>query len=135
MKENINDMAPPRRSMSRLADLPHLPAGEHPWITHRMRIFVHRMACAGTPLFSGMAAPTVYRAHPPVDRELMNNILINCDPSANSAGTGNITRGMLQGRGGELAICYGGPAQDVSNFELEQAKLELTGDQRQEDNG
>jgi hypothetical protein len=65
----------------------------------------------------------------------MNNLLMNCEPSANSAGPGNVTRDMLQTRAVELAILNGGAAQDVSNAEWERAKLEMTGDQRQEDNG
>jgi len=65
----------------------------------------------------------------------MNNLLMNCDPSGNSAGPANVTRGMLRARAVELAILNGGAAQDVSNSEWEQAKLEMTGDQRQEDNG
>jgi hypothetical protein len=42
---------------------------------------------------------------------------------------------MLRARAVELAILNGGAAQDVSNSEWEQAKLEMTGDDRQEDNG
>jgi hypothetical protein len=65
----------------------------------------------------------------------MNDLLMNCDPTGNSAGLGKVTKGMLRARAVELAILSGGAAQDVSSFEWEQAKGELTGDQRQEDNG
>jgi hypothetical protein len=64
MKKQINDLAPLRRSMSWLADLPPFPAGEHPRITHRIRISVHRVACAGTPLFGEITTPAVHRGNP-----------------------------------------------------------------------
>ena len=66
------------------------------------------------------------------DNPNMNNLLMYGDPAA---GLGAITRGMLRVRAVELAILNGGAAQDVSNYEWEQAKLEMTGDQRPEDNG
>jgi hypothetical protein len=65
----------------------------------------------------------------------MNNLLMNRGPAANSAAFGTVTRGMLRERAAELAVLNGGSAQDASNSEWEQAKLEMTGDQRQEDNG
>jgi hypothetical protein len=65
----------------------------------------------------------------------MNNLLMNGCPATNSAGFGTVTRGMLRERAVELVVLNGGSAQDVSNSEWEQAKLEMTGDQRLEDNG
>ena len=46
----------------------------------------------------------------------------------NSAGIGTVTRKMVQERAIELAIINGRSAEDVSVFDLEQAKRELTGE-------
>jgi hypothetical protein len=46
----------------------------------------------------------------------------------NSAGIGTVTQEMVQERAVELAVINGRSAQDVSKFDLEQAKRELTGE-------
>jgi hypothetical protein len=46
----------------------------------------------------------------------------------NSAGIGTVTQEMVRARAVELAVINGRSAQDVSKFDLEQAKRELTGE-------
>jgi hypothetical protein len=46
----------------------------------------------------------------------------------NSAGIGTVTREMVQERAIELAVINGRSAEDVSVFDLEQSKRELTGE-------
>lgn len=46
----------------------------------------------------------------------------------NSAGIGTVTRKMVRERAVELAVINGRSAQDVSKFDWEQAKRELTGE-------
>jgi hypothetical protein len=46
----------------------------------------------------------------------------------NSAGIGTVTCKMVRERGVELAVINGSSAQDVSKFDWEQAKRELTGE-------
>ena len=64
MKEHIEESARPKRSMPQLADLLSFFAGEHPGTTHRIRITVHRVECAGTSLFKEITALAMHRAHP-----------------------------------------------------------------------
>ncbi len=46
----------------------------------------------------------------------------------NSVGIGTVTQEMVRERASELAVINGRPADDVSVFDLEQAKRELTGE-------
>src|ERR1700721_2495480 len=46
----------------------------------------------------------------------------------NGAGIGTVTREMVRERATELAVINGGSEEDVSVFDLEQAKRELTGE-------
>ena len=64
MKEHIEESARPKRSISQLVDLLSFLAGERHGITHRIRITVHRVECAGTSLFKEITTLAMHRAHP-----------------------------------------------------------------------
>jgi hypothetical protein len=59
---------------------------------------------------------------------MKNNPLKEGALTENSAGIGTVTRKMVRERAVELAAINGRSLQEVSKSDLEQAKLELTGD-------